>query len=384
MVAAPGARVFFKRDIAIFKFALPAFLLLTFAFACSAQSPAPAPSTGDVQLMLAAKQAEEKHDFQAAAGIYQQILKANPHQPDVLQKLGLVYYLSGRYAQAIPPLKEAAQLDPSLWGADLFLGISYYRSGDFASAAAALRQTLALQPNLPEAEYWYGSTLAAQGDSESAVPYLRRAAASPRTSLDAQAQLADAYQAAAQSYDQKVMALDPNSYRAHQLKAESLAWQGRDSAALLEYQRALALKPDIEGVHRAMGAIYWQQRNFDQASRQFEAELKLNPLDGLSNLRLGEYCLAKGQPRKAGDYIRSAIADHTAKLGEAWHFLGIADLNQKRFAQAIEDLGQAVRLDPQDPSNHQLLIQLYEQTGKPNLAAKEKLLLQKRTSTGNN
>lgn len=359
-------------------------LLLAMASLFAASRPAAGQATGDAQLMLEAKQAEERHDFQAAAGIYQQILKTRPHQPDVLQKLGLVYYLSGRYAQAIPPLKEAAQLDPSLWGADLFLGISFYRSGNFAGAAAALRQTLALQPDLPEAQYWYGSTLAAQGDPESAVPYLRRAAASPRTSLDAQAQLADAYQAAARSYDQKVMTLDPNSYRAHQLKAESLAWQGRDSAALLEYQRALDLKPDLEDAHRAIGAIYWQQRNFDQAARQFEAELKLNPLDSLSNLRLGEFWLAKEQPGKAGDYIRSAIANHTAKSGEAWHFLGIADLNQKRFTQAIEDLEQAVRVDPREPSNHQVLIQLYEQTGKPDLAAKEKHLVQKLTPASNN
>lgn len=379
MMARPGARFFFYRNSILLR-----LLLLPVALLCVAPLPALCQTPSEEQLMLEAKQAEEKHDFTGAARIYGQILKAQPHQPNVLQKLGLVNYLSGRFAQAIPPLQEAAQLDPSLWGADLFLGISYYRSGDFTRAAAALRQTLALQPDLPEAEYWYGTTLAAEGNLESAIPYLSRAAKAPRTSLDAQAQLADAYQAAAQSYGRKVIERDPNSYRAHQLKAESLAWQGRDSAALLEYQRALDQKPDLEGVHRAMGVIAWQQRNFEQAARQFEAELKLNSLDSLSNLRLGEYWLAKGQPSMAGGFLNSAIHDHTAKAGEAWRFLGIAEMDLKHFDQATKALEQAARINPKDPSNHQMLMQIYQQTGQPGLAAKEKLLLEQLHPAGNN
>ena len=134
--------------------------------------------TQDSQLMIQAKEAEERHDFLGAAGIYQQLLKMHPNQPDVLQHLGLVYYLSGRFTQAIPPLEEAVKLDPSLWGPSCSLGISYYRNGEFVRAAASLRQTITLQPNLPEAEFWYGSTLIAQGQTESAIPYLRQAAKS--------------------------------------------------------------------------------------------------------------------------------------------------------------------------------------------------------------
>ncbi|MGH9342145.1 MAG: tetratricopeptide repeat protein [Terriglobia bacterium] len=336
-----------------------------------------ASQTQDRQLMIQAKEAEERHDFLGAAGIYQRLLKTNPNQPDVLQHLGLVYYLSGRFAQAIPPLKEAVELDPSLWGSELFLGISYYRSGEFERAATSLRQTMTLQPDLPEAEFWYGSTLIAQGQSEAAIPYLSRAAKSSRTALEAQSLLANAYQETGKSYDQRLMKLDPDSYRAHQLKAESLEWQGRDNASLLEYQRALKQKPNLEGVHRAMGVLYWQRRNYDLAARQFEAELRLNPLDNLSNLRLGEYWLAQAKPRIASPYLLSALANHTTEAGEAWHFLGLAELDQQHPRKAVLAFQRAVQANPQDPSNHQMLMRLYAQMGRPDLAEKERLLLEK-------
>lgn len=329
---------------------------------------------GENRLMQSAKEAEENRDFKRAASIYEQILKDHPRQPDVLEHLGLVYYLSGQFSQAIPVLKEAARLDPTLWGSYLFLGISDYRSGDFAGAAAALRRAMALKPDLPEAQYWYGSTLMAQNQPEAAIPYLQRAGKNARTELDAESLLAQAYEASAELYNQQIVRSQPDSYRAHQLKAESLAWQGRDSAALLEYQRALEKKPDLEGVHSAMGAIYWGERHFDLAARQFEAEIKLDPMDYLSNLRLGEYSLANGKADTAQGYLlRAAPAD---KTGEAWHFLGIAAINLKQAETAIHDFQRAARLSPDDPSNHQYLMNLYRQTGCLSQAETERSTLQ--------
>lgn len=342
------------------------------------QSTDAAPA-GQSQLMESAKEAEEKHDFPTAIAIYEEILKTHPRQPDVLQHLGLVYYLSSRFSQAIPPLKEAARLDSSLWGSYLFLGISEYRSGDFAGAAEALRHAMALKPDLPEAQYWYGSTLMAQSQPEAAIPYLTRAAQNARTQLDAQSLLAQAYQASAELYDQQIMRSQPNSYRSHQLKAEALTWQSRDSAALLEYQRALDRNPNLEGVHSAMGEIYWGEHQFALAAREFEVEIKLNPLDSLANLRLGEYWLANGKTDTARGYLlRAASAD---KTGEAWHFLGIAAINSKLPETAIGYFEQAERLNPDDPSNHQFLMKLYLQTGRLDRAEAEKLTLQNLTKS---
>lgn len=340
------------------------------------------------KLLLQAKHAEEKHDFQGAAGFYREFLKSHPDNAQILQRLGLDYYLSSDFRHAIQPLQKAAAINPSLWGASLFLGISYYRTGRFDNAAESLQRALALNPDLAECNFWYGATLLAKGQPEAAIPYLFQASRNPRTALESQSTLVQAYQKSAQEYEQRIIKLDPDSDRAHELMAESLEGQGQMNGAILEYQRALKANPNLEGAHRAMGELYWQRRDFDAAAREFEAEIRLNVTDDKSNLRLGEYCLAKGKLDAAVGYLHNALENHTPDLAEAWHFLGVAELAQHHFHRAETALESAVKLNPEEPSNYQLLMQDYENMGKPQDARQQQKLfekfsaLQKAKSTG--
>src|SRR2546423_6130 len=80
----------------------------------------------DQHWLARAKEAETARDFDRAAQCYTRFLKEHPERADILQRLGLAYYLSNRFADVIPPLERALELNPSLWGAALFLGISDY------------------------------------------------------------------------------------------------------------------------------------------------------------------------------------------------------------------------------------------------------------------
>jgi tetratricopeptide (TPR) repeat protein len=331
-------------------------------------------------LLVQAKTAELKRDFQGAAALYQKLLAAHPNQPEILQRLGLDYYLSGRFADAIPVFTKAEKLDPSLWGSDLFLGISYYRTGRFSEALSPLHRALRLKPDLPEANLWLGSALLAQHQPEAAVPYLRDASNSAGIGAQADSLLIEAYRNSAENYYNRVAKLSPNSYRVDELKAQELAWQGTTVGALLQYQRALSLKPNLEGAHRAMGEIYWQQRQFALAAKEFEAELRVNPMDEESNRRLGEYWVTKGDPARAISYLNTALAVHTQSPSEVYHFLGVANLSEGKLAQAEAALKLAIRDDPREPSNHHLLMQVYLRKGKPEQAAKERALFEEYTA----
>ncbi|MGH9450079.1 MAG: tetratricopeptide repeat protein [Terriglobia bacterium] len=298
-------------------------LLALLSAAAFAQKPVAAlANVGN--LLAQAKQAEEKHDFAGAATLYQEFLKTHPNQPGIMQRLGLVYYLSSRFDQAIPVFKRALKGDASLWGSDLFLGISYYRTGRFDLAEAPLRRALTLKPGLSEANFWLGSTLVAQHRPEAAIPYLRRAAPDAQLGVDADALLIRAYRSAAEIYFGRLSRLSPDSARVHQLKAQALEIQGNPAGALLEYQRALQRDPRVERVHRAMGELYWQERHFDLAAEQFTAELRVNPLDAESNLRIGEYRLAKGNAAEAIPFLQTALTAKTSEEAEAFHYLELA------------------------------------------------------------
>jgi tetratricopeptide (TPR) repeat protein len=333
-------------------------------------------------LLAQAKAAEIKGDFPGAAALYQKILAARPNQPEILQRLGLDYYLSGRFGDAIPVLAKAEKLDPSLWGSDLFLGISYYRTGRFSEALSPLQRALRLKPDLPEAKLWLGSALLAEHQPEAAVPYLRDASNSTQIGAQADSLLVQAYRESAENYYNRIAKLSPNSYRVDELKGQELAWQGTTVGALLQYERALSLKPNLEGAHRAMGDIYWQQRQFALAEKEFEAELRLNSMDEESNRRLGEYWVTKGDPARAISYLDAALAVHTENPGEVYHFLGLADVSEGNLAQAEAALKLAISDNPSEPSNYHLLMQVYLRMGKPGQAARERDLFEEYTATG--
>jgi tetratricopeptide (TPR) repeat protein len=356
--------------------ALVAVLTVSLPSAPHCQQTPPASTQGG-SVLGQAKQAEQKHDFMAAARLYQGYLKLYPNEAEILQRLGLNYYLSSHFDQAIPPFQKAVRINPSLWGSHLFLGISYYRTGRFDKAAESLRKALALNPNLPEANFWYGATLLAMDEPELAIPYLRRASQSSRLKLESESTLTEAYQKAADRYEQRIVKLYPESSRAHELLAESLQSQGHANAALLEYKRALEAKPDLKGAHRARGELYWQRRDFEMARREFEAELRLNPADDRANLRLGEYWLAKGKAGPAVQYLRAALQNHTSQAAEAWHFLGVAELAEHHLPEAEAALQNAVKADPEIPSNYQLLMQDYQRMGRPHEAQVQKDLFEK-------
>ena len=57
--------------------------------------------------------------------------------------------------------------------------------------------------------------------------------------------------------------------------------------------------------------------------------------------------------------------------GEAHHFLGEADLEERDYPAAIESLKRAVAENPQDAANHQLLARVYRAIGDLDHAASE-------------
>ena len=352
-------------------------LALALLSACGSSARArqsPSAEQSPQHLIDRAKEAEQKRDFYAAASFYQDYLKSHPDDSAILQRLGLVQCLANRYEAAIQPLAKALRLDPSLWGSALYLGISYYRTDRFAEAADALKRALALKPGLPDAEFWLGSALLAADQPESAIPHLLNVKDNANWGVEAQSLLIKAYRKAAEDHYRRVAAVAPDSARVHLVQAQALQWKGVNYEALWEAKQALKRDANLEGGHRLIAEIYWDEKHFDVAAKEFQAELHINPLDPESNLRLGEFWLAQSEAAKALPFLRTAVTIGAGGAGEAHHFLGEAELAQRDFARAAEDLQQAVRENPGDAANHQLLAQLYHATGQSQLAAREEQL----------
>jgi Tfp pilus assembly protein PilF len=325
-------------------------------------------------LLDKARQAEQLHDFQTAAGFYRDYLKTHAEDAAIFQRLGLVEYLSNRFDAAIPALSKALQLDSSLWGSALYLGMSYYRMDRFQEAVPVLKRALTLKPDVPETGYWLACSLLADHEPETAIPYLLAVQHDSTWGAQAQSMLIRAYREAAEQSYQRIATVAPDSDRVHLVKARLLQWKGINNDAVWEARQALQRNPSLEGAHRIVGEVYWQEKGFDLAAQEFQAELHVNPLDGESNLRLGEFSLAKGEAGQAMAYLRTALAENAGSPGETHHFLGEAALAGHDYAAALTNLESAVEENPGDAANHQLLAEVYRATGRIDQAATEERL----------
>ena len=331
------------------------------------QGPSPAQ---DQDCLARAKAFEAARDFASAADCYASFLKQHPDRADIFQRQGLVYYLSNRFSEAAGAFERALRLDPSLWPAELFLGESEYRTGQYGKALVSLQKVLKVKPDLPEAHFWLGSTLLALGKSEDAAGELEKVPKDSSEAMDAYYLLTQAYHKTAEFYYAQIAKENSDSYRVHQLAGESLAWEGKYQKAILEYRKALRLKPDLEGAHTRIAEMYREQGSFDLAEREYEAELQTYPLDEEARVRVGEYLLAQHRVAEAIPQLEWAFRIDKNSW-EACRSLGQAWLESGDPAKAETWLQAAIKINPSDPLSHNLLAAVYRATSRSDLAETE-------------
>jgi tetratricopeptide (TPR) repeat protein len=74
-------------------------------------------------------------------------MRLNPHYPAIyLFRLGLVYYLTGRYEEAITTLKRVLTRTPDFQHAHAFLAASYVELGQEEEARVVAAEVLRISP----------------------------------------------------------------------------------------------------------------------------------------------------------------------------------------------------------------------------------------------
>ena len=363
-------------------------LTLTLAVSIRAQSasetrPAGAPGQPqpEQEWLSQAKQAEAAGDFSRAAECYVNYLKVRPEEAEIHQRLGLVYYLSNRFDEALPVLQRALKLDPRMWGSALYLGVCYYRTGQFNKALTPLREAIHIKPSLPDGHFWLGSTLLALGQTEDAIAQLQKVASDAPVGLEASALLVRAYRETAEKYYRRIEKASPDSYRIHQLEGENLIWTQREHKAVSEFQNALSQNPQLEDAHRMLGDLYWQQHDPEAARKEYEAELRVTPLSDIAHLRLGQYWLAKADVNRAAEYLERSLKLNK-NLSESNRDLGKVWLARGDPAKAEPFLEAAVQQNADDPLTHGYLADLYRRTSREDLAKKEQSSFEKLSGAG--
>src|SRR5579863_2877634 len=150
----------------------------------------------------------------------------------------------------------------------------------------------------------------------------------------------------------EIAATAPNSYQAHELDAEAYESQEKWDEASAEYKQILEKNPNLPEIHYRLGRILLVRPeapgNLDEAKKEFEAELQIDPSNASAEYALGEIARQAQQWEDAEGHYLNATKDDQGFL-EAFLGLGMSLNALGKFPDAVAPLEKYVKLQPADP-----------------------------------
>jgi tetratricopeptide (TPR) repeat protein len=304
-----------------------------------------------------------------AAPEFQAIIVLDPSNVDAHGNLGTVLFFQGNYADAIPQLRAALKLLPTLWKTQALLGIAEKRTGD---PDAARRDLEIAFPNLSQEKIQIDAGMelieiySGTGDLDKAaatVSDLRKLAPTN------EAILYSAYRIYSDLADESLLSLsvvDPKSARMQQAMAHELAKRGDSMKAIEYYRAALKIDPALPGIHYELAEMLRTlstPESLQEAESEYKAALQANLLDEQSECRLGDIAAQANDEKTAYEHYSKALQlkpnDPEASLGLAKVLMS---MNQPE--KAVPLLQHALQLDPTSAVAHFRLGTIYRQTGR--------------------
>jgi tetratricopeptide (TPR) repeat protein len=259
------------------------------------------------------------------------------------------------------------------------LGLACFKANRFPEAIRAFRAEIDKQPpDSPAAQrltILLGMAHYGMGDYFVAIPYLQRAAAEDPQSLPLRLTLAHSCLWSKQcdcvmSVYKEILALNADSAEADMLAGEALDEKGDDAGAIEQFRAAARADPKLVNVHFGLGYLLWKQHHFDEAAKEFQAELENDAGQRQARAYLGDSLVELNQYEQAQPDLEKAAAEPAAPA-MVHRDLGVVYAEAGRKEDAAAELLKAIALDPGDVSPHWRLGKLYQSMGRKDAAKAE-------------
>ena len=350
-------------------------LLLTATTACFSQ-PAPSPQQQIQEHTRKAQEYLQQNRPDLAIPEFKAIVALEPNNGDAHGNLGVLLFFQGAYADAIPQLRAALKMLPSLSKIQALLGMAEKRTGDIHAATGDLEKAF---PKVKEQKIRIDTGMELI-DIYSKTGEMDKAAATVSVLRELDPTNVEIIYAAYRLYSDladesrlSLIVVAPNSARTHQMMAHELARQGNTAEAIANYREALKLEPNLPGLHFELAEMLNSSSTPDapqQAELEYKAALAVNPFDEKSECRLGDLAAAKGDTAGSREHYERALKlqpnDPEANIGLAKAFMA---MNQPE--KALPLLENAVKLDPTSAVAHFRLSTIYRQMGRAEDAKRE-------------
>jgi tetratricopeptide (TPR) repeat protein len=298
--------------------------------------------------------------------------KTRPTDPEPLAHLGLLEAHQEHYAEAITSYRKAMALNPTMPRLQFNLGLAYFKTGDYKEALQQFKPLLkTLPPESDEAQrlvILIGMSHYGLGEFAASTPYLKQAAdrdAQNQTLLLTLAHsclLSRQYQCVLDAFH-RMVALNAESAESDMLVGEALDEMKDTIGATKEFRAAIAANPKEPNVHFGLGYLLWTQGHSNEAAGEFQAELANDPEHIQAMLYLADSQIQMNRMDAARPLLEKvAKTDPANPMGHL--DLGIVYAEAGRNEEAVRELKVAAELNPNDANAHWRLSRLYRSVGK--------------------
>jgi tetratricopeptide (TPR) repeat protein len=349
---------------------------LTIAFGLTlattaARSQGQTPTAGEDRRQRAFELEQQGNNAEAEAE-WRAVLKGHPTDSEAFAHLGFIEAKQEHYKEAVVSYRRALALNPALPGLRLDMGLALFKGGDFKDAIGTFGILLRSEPkSSPEAlrlTTLIGLAHYGLGEYAAAIPYLKQATAADPQNLPFRLTLAQSclwskqYQCVLDVYHE-IVTLNADSAEADMLAGEALDEMKDKPGAEQQFRAAVKADPKMPNVHFGLGYLLWGLLKFDEAAKEFQAELDNNPDHTQALTYLADCDMQLGHPELAPQLLEKAIRIEP-KIELAHLDLGIIYSDAGRSDDALRELKAAEKLNPDDQNVHWRLGRFYKSMGR--------------------
>ena len=315
---------------------------------------------------------EQQGNNAEAETAWRAVLKDRPADSEVLAHLGFLEAKQEHYKDAVTFYRRALALNPAIPGLRLDLGLALFKGGDLKDAIGTFGILLRSEPKSSSESLRLTTLIGLAhfglGEYAAAIPYLKQATAADPQNLPFRLTLAQSclwskqYQCVLDVYHE-IVTLNADSAEADMLAGEALDEMKDKPGAEQQFRAAVKADPKMPNVHFGLGYLLWGLLKFDEAAKEFQAELDNNPNHAQALTYLADSDMQLGHPEAASPLLEKAI-HIDPKIERAHLDLGILYSDGDRREDALRELKVAEKLSPEDQATHWRLARFYKAMGR--------------------
>ncbi len=274
-----------------------------------------------------------------------------------LNNLGAALADSGNHEGAVRRIREALRLRPDEILIHKNLARSLAALGEFPEALEQYTWILTHDPSDPVLQARAADILADLGKTNEAVGHYLEAIRLDPADAFSHCRLGELYAQEGKFEEARnecgiALKLKQTNSKAHDVLGIIAGKQGKLDEAVKEFLEAIRCDSSNADAYNDFGILYNRMGNGDEAMRMYESAVRVNPLLRNAHFNLGSALASRGRFAEAETHWLRAVELNPAASADARVNLGKLYSMQGKSSEAIRQLKEALRIDPNNSQAH--------------------------------